>query len=96
MDVFALTPPPWTEQSIHAKLFCCPTCRRASTEAQAVWLNRRSPVYTHDQRKKWQEFYHCECGTAWWAWSDQRPPNEYADRQIEIPPQRDFLDFDLY
>lgn len=45
-------------------------------EAQAVWINRRAPVYTEDHRRKWQEFYHCSCGTAWWAWSSDRPKPE--------------------
>jgi hypothetical protein len=80
MDAFALTPPEWTNQATHALKLHCPTCFKTSIEAEKVWLNRRSPVYTHDRRKKWQEFYHCSCGKAWWAWSSDRPPNEYADR----------------
>jgi hypothetical protein len=89
MDAFALTPPEWTNQAVHAIEFCCPTCRQSSLQAQQVWLNRRSPVYTHDRRKKWQEFYKCQCGCPWWAWSSDRPPNEYANR----PPLEDASDF---
>lgn len=84
MNPFAPTPPEWTSQAVHALAFQCPTCRKAATESQQVWLNRRSPVYGNDHRKKWQEFYQCDCGTAWWAWSSDRPPNEYADR--DNPP----------
>ncbi|BAU42117.1 hypothetical protein [Leptolyngbya sp. O-77] len=76
MDAFALVPPDWTEAAVHAVEFCCPTCRLSCTEAQQVWINRRSPVFTHDHRRKWQEFYHCACGTAWWAWSSDRPPTD--------------------
>ena len=31
-------------------------------------------------RRKWQEFYQCECDTAWWGWSDDRPPSGIVDR----------------
>jgi hypothetical protein len=92
MDAFALTPPEWTTKAVHAVEFCCPACRTASIAAQNVWLNRRSPVYTHDRRKKWQEFYHCQCGSVWWAWSSDRQPNEYADRD---PVERS-IDFDPF
>ncbi|HEY9810918.1 MAG TPA: hypothetical protein V6D13_16440 [Halomicronema sp.] len=44
-------------------------------EALQVWINRRSPVYTEDHRRKWQEFYECNCGSSWWAWSNERPPS---------------------
>ncbi len=46
--------------------------------AQRVWINRRAPVYTPDHRRKWQEFYQCECGKAWWAWSSDRPPADFG------------------
>lgn len=78
MEAFEPQPPQWTETATHATHFCCPTCRNSSLSATHAWLNRRSPVYTEDHRRKWQEFYQCECGTAWWAWSDQRPPSEYS------------------
>jgi hypothetical protein len=74
MDAFALTAPDWTETAIHAQGFCCPTCHALTDRAQQAWINRRSPVFTENHRRKWQEFYHCECGTAWWAWSSDRPP----------------------
>ena len=73
MEAFAPIPPKWTESSVHAYQFCCPTCNASSSEAQEVWINRQSPVFTEDYRKKWQEFYHCKCGTSWWAWSSDRP-----------------------
>jgi hypothetical protein len=92
MDAFSLNPPEWTNKAVHALAFCCPSCRAASTAATNVWLNRRSPVYGNDHRKKWQEFYHCECGTVWWAWSSDRAPNEYADRN----PSADTFDFDPF
>jgi len=86
MDAFAPIPPEWTEKAIHAENFCCPTCRATCMEAERVWINRRSPVYTEDYRKKWQEFYHCHCGTVWWAWSTERPPSEFANRDpIDMP-----------
>jgi hypothetical protein len=76
MEAFAPNPPDWTQSAIHAKAFCCPTCHALSTDAAQVWINRRSPVYSDDRRRKWQEFYKCNCGTAWWAWSSDRPPTE--------------------
>ncbi|MEM7773060.1 MAG: hypothetical protein AAGA75_04005 [Cyanobacteria bacterium P01_E01_bin.6] len=77
MDAFELNPPSWTESAMHAAAFCCPKCGALSNQANTVWINRRSPVYTIDHRKKWQEFYHCTCGWAWWAWSSDRPPNDF-------------------
>jgi hypothetical protein len=76
MEAFAPLPPAWTEPATHAREFCCPSCRAQSLEATQVWINRRSPVYNEDHRRKWQEFYQCTCGTAWWAWSSDRPPTE--------------------
>jgi len=49
-------------------------------EAQKVWINRRSPVYTENSKRKWQEFYQCQCGSVWWAWSSDRPPSELAQQ----------------
>jgi hypothetical protein len=43
-----------------------------------------------NRRRKWQEFYQCQCGTAWWGWSDDRAPNEFADRT----PRNDDSDLD--
>lgn len=75
MEAFSHLPPEWTEKATHAFEFCCPQCKASSLEAQRVWINRRSPVYTEGHRRKWQEFYQCECGVAWWAWSSDRPPS---------------------
>ncbi|VEP16045.1 conserved hypothetical protein [Hyella patelloides LEGE 07179] len=76
MDAFSLNPPKWTANAVHAVPFCCPTCKAQATKATKVWLNRRSPVTDYDLRRKWQEFYLCECETAWWAWSSDRPPSK--------------------
>ncbi|MGD1700605.1 hypothetical protein [Dapis sp. BLCC M229] len=78
MEAFDPTPPQWTESAIHGFDFCCPKCGATTMEAQAAWINRRSPVYTENSRRKWQEFYHCHCNTSWWAWSSDRPPSKYA------------------
>lgn len=78
MDAFSLIPPTWTEAAVHAHQFFCPRCGAVSGQAKAVWINRRSPVYTENHRRKWQEFYHCECDTAWWAWSSDRPPSQLS------------------
>ena len=90
MDAFAPIPPDWTESAVHAREFGCPACRSSSMEAQQVWLNRRSPVFTEDHRRKWQEFYHCQCGCAWWVWSSDRPPSKLGKRDLEdFDPLRD-------
>ncbi|WP_066383051.1 MULTISPECIES: hypothetical protein [unclassified Anabaena] len=81
MDAFALTPPEWTHKAVHAYEFCCPHCRASSLEALQVWINRRSPVFTENHRRKWQEFYNCQCGCAWWAWSSDRPPSDLSKQQ---------------
>jgi hypothetical protein len=86
MEAFDLTPPQWTLLAVHAKEFGCPSCRESSKVAKSVWINRRSPVYTEDHRRKWQEFYECACGQTWWAWSSDRPPSELANKEREIPP----------
>jgi hypothetical protein len=85
MDAFAPNPPDWTQPAIHAHEFSCPTCRALPLEAKQVWINRRSPVFTEDHRRKWQEFYHCQCGTVWWSWSGDRPPTTL--RKPDLPPQ---------
>jgi len=69
LDAFAPIAPEWTRSAVHVHDFCCPKCGSTSREAQRVWLNRRSPVYTEDYRKMWQEFYQCHCGCAWWAFN---------------------------
>lgn len=86
-EAFDLTPPKWTQQAIHAAEFGCPSCRSSNKQAQKVWVNRRSPVFTEDHRRKWQEFYLCECGSVWWAWSSDRPPSDLANQERELPPR---------
>jgi hypothetical protein len=76
MNPFAPTPPDWAVQAQHAHAFCCPRCLAKAATAEDVWLNRRSPVYIDAFNRKWQEFYLCHCGQAWWAWSSDRPPSE--------------------
>lgn len=88
MDAFAPIPPDWAQTAVHAHEFCCPTCRSLVLEAQAVWVNRRSPVFTEDHRRKWQEFYQCQCGTVWWAWSNDRPPTTLK-KPDRVEPSRD-------
>ncbi|MCM0592297.1 MAG: hypothetical protein HEQ35_25595 [Gloeotrichia echinulata IR180] len=78
MDAFAPVPPEWTNQAIHAYKFCCPSCNSSSREAVQVWINRRSPVLTEAHGRKWQEFYNCQCGFVWWAWSSDRPPTDLS------------------
>jgi len=85
MEPFAPIPPEWTNQAIHASQFCCPSCRASSLEAAEVWLNRRSPVLTENHRRKWQEFYHCNCGYVWWAWSSDRPPTNLSSPDENSP-----------
>lgn len=79
MDAFALVPPEWTRSAVHAFDFCCPRCKTPPMQAKNVWLNRRAPVSLGD-RRKYQEFYLCECDISWWGWSDDRPPSELAER----------------
>ncbi|NCJ07872.1 hypothetical protein GS597_15425 [Synechococcales cyanobacterium C] len=73
MNPFDPIPPPWTASATHAIEFCCPQCQTPCTAAEQVWINRRAPVLAENHRRKWQEFYHCPCGQAWWAWSSDRP-----------------------
>ncbi|OLP19709.1 hypothetical protein BST81_03990 [Leptolyngbya sp. 'hensonii'] len=82
MDAFEPIPPDWTGPAKHAHQFCCPACGASPTGALQVWLNRRSPVYTETNRRKWQEFYNCECGTPWWAWSSDRPPSQFKMQDL--------------
>ncbi|NEQ81344.1 MAG: hypothetical protein F6K26_14155 [Moorea sp. SIO2I5] len=84
MDAFAPLPPQWTKSATHALEFCCPSCRASVLEAEKVWINRSSPVMCEDHRRKWQEFYQCQCGYVWWAWSSDRPPSELSNR--DNPP----------
>jgi hypothetical protein len=80
MDAFEPTPAVWTKTAIHALNFSCPRCKASAKEAVKVWINRRAPVYTEEARRKWQEFYLCQCEQAWWSWSSDRPPTELNQR----------------
>ncbi len=86
MDAFTPNPPAWTEKAVHAIKFCCPSCKENTDSATKVWLNRRAPVTGYDQRRKWQEFYLCQCNTAWWAWSSDRPPSQLTVTKNTEPP----------
>lgn len=81
MDAFSPFPPDWTKEAVHAQPFGCPNCGEGSREAQAVWLNRRTPVLTDNRRRKYQEFYQCECGFVWWGWSNDRPPVDLGKKE---------------
>ncbi len=80
MDAFAPLPPQWTNEATHALEFHCPKCGSTSREAEKVWINRRSPVFTQMYGRKWQEFYYCNCSHVWWAWSNDRPPAQNSKR----------------
>ena len=94
MEAFSPTAPDWTGLATHAHEFCCPSCNASSIEATAAWINRRSPVLVDNRKRKWQEFYHCHCGKVWWAWSNDRHPNQFADR-TEGKDEND-LDYDSF
>jgi len=85
MEAFNPVPPQWTQDAIHSLDFCCPRCGNEVRKAQRVWINRRAPVIGDNYERKWQEFYQCDCGEVWWAWSNDRPPSELAQR--ENPPE---------
>lgn len=71
---FSSLPPEWAAGAEHGLPFCCPRCKGTPQVAQQVWINRRSPVFIEGfNRRKWQEFYLCECDMAWWGWSNDRP-----------------------
>lgn len=74
MDAFSYQPPKWIETATHSLQFGCPRCGQGGANAERVWINRAAPVTTANYRRKWQEFYLCECGQGWWAWSSDRPP----------------------
>ena len=84
MDAFLPVAPPWTESAVHAVGFRCPTCGEPPGKAKRVWLNRRSPVFMENYKRKWQEFYDCECGCVWWGWSNERPPNGLSQREGDL------------
>jgi hypothetical protein len=79
MDAFNPTPPEWTNKAIHALKFCCPNCRGTPGQAIKVWINRHAPVTGENYRRKWQEFYQCQCLTVWWAWNSDRPPSDLTN-----------------
>lgn len=81
MEAFEPIPPAWTKTAIHALKFHCPRCGASSHQAQRVWINRRAPVMSEDYQRKWQEFYQCECEQVWWAWSSDRPPSPFVERE---------------
>jgi len=95
MDAFAPIPPDWTEKAVHALDVCCPSCRAPIAEAEQVWINRRSPVFTEDHRRKWQEFYRCSCGQPWWLWSNDRPPTDLKKPEPDDLPTDDFPNMDF-
>jgi hypothetical protein len=97
MEAFSPNPPNWTELATHAQGFCCPSCHASSTAATAAWIARRSPVFIENRKRKWQEFYLCECSQAWWGWSDDRTPNEFAERTPYNNSNEDSdLDYDSF
>ncbi|WP_322742778.1 hypothetical protein [Synechocystis salina] len=57
MEVFDPTPPPWVEDTVHARGFCCPQCQAGPRQALRAWINRRSPVLGDDRRRKWLGIY---------------------------------------
>lgn len=75
MEAFSPIPPDWTKSAVHAIPFACPRCHASPSEALSVWINRRAPVMSEDYRRKWQEFYLCNCQQAWWGWSSDRSPS---------------------
>ena len=62
---------------------------KGSREAKQVWLNRRAPVFTEGRKRKWQEFYQCECDTVWWGWSSDRPPLDLSKKSDNSDPESD-------
>lgn len=92
MDAFSPIPPEWTKTATRSLGFCCPRCHASPMEAQQVWINRHSPVYTPNHRRKWQEFYHCQCQYSWWGWSSDRPPSEFSSSSKESSPSEHDLE----
>ncbi len=82
MEAFDPTPPSWTSTASHSINFFCPRCGANAHKAIKVWINRRSPVISADYRRKWQEFYLCECDFVWWAWNSDRPESDLAKREF--------------
>ena len=83
MEAFSPIPPDWTKDATHAVPFGCPACGEDSKAAKRVWLNRQSPVFIEGRKRKWQEFYLCECETAWWGWSSDGPPTDFGQSSDE-------------
>ncbi|RMF26736.1 MAG: hypothetical protein D6756_03200 [Cyanobacteria bacterium J083] len=86
MDAFDPTPPVWTNTATHSLTFTCPSCGASVQKAKKVWLNRRAPVTIEGYRRKYQEFYQCECEQSWWAWSNDRPPTNLTKSDGEPLP----------
>lgn len=82
MNLFDPTPPEWTQTALHSPQFACPHCQTSCREAISVWINRRSPVFTEENGRKWQEFYLCRCDQVWWAWSNDRPPSTLKSKDL--------------
>jgi hypothetical protein len=40
-------------------------------------------VMGEDSRRKWQEFYHCQCDRVWWGWSSDRPSENKNNSERE-------------
>ncbi len=80
MEAFSPIAPQWTREAVRSFTFTCPRCNASPREAKRAWLNRYAPVTTEDNRRKWQEFYMCECEQVWWAWSNERPPSPFSSR----------------
>ncbi|NJK35063.1 MAG: hypothetical protein HC919_08980 [Oscillatoriales cyanobacterium SM2_2_1] len=72
MDAFSPIPPAWTQSARRAPKYHCPQCDAQAAAAQAVWINRRTPLFSVNHQRQWQEFYWCSCGQAWWGWSGDR------------------------
>ncbi|MGB2925906.1 MAG: hypothetical protein WBB82_11450 [Limnothrix sp.] len=84
MDAFSPRPPEWIKNATHAMDFCCPNCDETPLKAERAWLNRYAPVTDSLHRRRWQEFYQCQCGSIWWAWSTDRPPSPYQKDEDEF------------
>jgi len=85
MDAFSPSAPDWTYTASHSFNFSCPACSALPQNALRVWINRYAPVMSEDYRRKWQEFYECECTKVWWAWSTDRPPSPLIESETTNP-----------
>ena len=93
MDAFSPVSPAWTDKATHAMSFCCPACQASAKDSLQAWINRYTPVMGEDYRRKWQEFYECQCGKVWWGWSTDRPASPYVkSNEPSLQPDDDGLD----